>query len=59
MPESPEFHFVTGRAEQSSPPLLLLHGSGGDVSAHELPARRDLHQDEADIIRDWLIRKGI
>lgn len=33
MPESPEFHFVTGRAEHSSPPLLLLHGSGGDESS--------------------------
>jgi phospholipase/carboxylesterase len=29
MPERPEFHFIAGREELSSPPLLLLHGSGG------------------------------
>ncbi|MDE1991834.1 MAG: esterase, partial [Rhizobiaceae bacterium] len=30
MPELPEFHFIAGREEFSSPPLLLLHGSSGD-----------------------------
>lgn len=33
--------------------------AGADVSAHVLPTGHDLHQDEAEIIRDWLIRKGI
>ena len=33
MPELPEFHFITGRAEHSSAPLLLLHGSSGDEAS--------------------------
>ena len=33
--------------------------AGADVSALVLPTGHGLHQDEADIIRDWLIRKGI
>lgn len=33
MPEQPDFHFITGRAEHSSAPLLLLHGSGGDEAS--------------------------
>jgi len=33
MPEQPEFHFVTGRTERVSAPLLLLHGSGMDEAA--------------------------
>jgi len=33
--------------------------AGADVSALVLPTDHGLHQDEADIIRDWLIRKGI
>ncbi len=33
MPERPEFHFVTGRAEYSSSPLLLLHGSSGNETS--------------------------
>ncbi|MGM4981199.1 MULTISPECIES: alpha/beta hydrolase [Rhizobium] len=33
MPEWPDFHFIAGRAEHSSSPLLLLHGSGSDEAA--------------------------
>ena len=33
--------------------------ASADVSALVLPTGHDLHQDEAEIIRDWLIRKGI
>ncbi|MBM7047899.1 MULTISPECIES: alpha/beta hydrolase [Rhizobium] len=33
MPEQPDFHFITGRAEHSSAPLLLLHGSGSDEAS--------------------------
>jgi phospholipase/carboxylesterase len=33
MPEQPEFHFVAGRTERVSAPLLLLHGSGMDEAA--------------------------
>ncbi|ENN89133.1 hypothetical protein RHSP_61734 [Rhizobium freirei PRF 81] len=34
MPEQPEFHFVNERhADVSSPPLLLLHGSGRDETS--------------------------
>ncbi|TXH79747.1 MAG: esterase [Rhizobium sp.] len=33
MPERPEFHFVTGRTEYSSSPLLLLHGSSGNETS--------------------------
>jgi len=33
MPEWPEFHFITGRADYPSPPLILLHGSGGDEAS--------------------------
>ncbi|MBN8951684.1 MAG: esterase [Rhizobium sp. 60-20] len=33
MPEQPEIHFVNGRAEYSSSPLLLLHGSSGDETS--------------------------
>lgn len=33
MPEQPEFHFVAGRTERASAPLLLLHGSGMDEAA--------------------------
>ncbi|MEZ2219471.1 alpha/beta hydrolase [Rhizobium sp. RCC_161_2] len=29
MPELPGFHFIAGREDFPSPPLLLLHGSGG------------------------------
>lgn len=33
MPEWPEFHVITGRADHPSPPLILLHGSGGDETS--------------------------
>ncbi|NTF42101.1 alpha/beta hydrolase [Agrobacterium rhizogenes] len=33
MPEWPEFHVVTGRADHPSPPLILLHGSSGDETS--------------------------
>ncbi len=33
MPEQPEYHFIIGRAEYSSSPLLLLHGSSGDETS--------------------------
>ncbi|MFK0163041.1 alpha/beta hydrolase [Rhizobium sp. NPDC090279] len=33
MPEQPEFHFVAGRGEYLSSPLLLLHGSSQDETS--------------------------
>ncbi|MGY5804686.1 alpha/beta hydrolase [Rhizobium sp. LEGMi12c] len=33
MPEQPELHFVAGRTERASAPLLLLHGSGMNEAA--------------------------